>query len=111
MATYMTKAKYSAAAFQGMLANPSDREQAARALFAAAGVTIQHLYFEISTGSIVVISDGDADKFAVLGMVTGASGAFDSIDATELISMSSMSTAMKTAQGLAKGYAAPNKSS
>jgi hypothetical protein len=43
-------------------------------------------------------------------MVTGASGAFDSIDATELISMNAMSAAMGTAQRIAQAYAAPNKS-
>ncbi|MEK9776846.1 MAG: GYD domain-containing protein [Quisquiliibacterium sp.] len=110
MALYMTKATYSAAAFQGMLANPSDREKAARALFAAAGVTIHQMYFEVSSGSVVVISEGSVEQYAALGMVTGASAAFDSIQATELISMSAMSAAMKTAQGVAKTYAAPNKS-
>jgi hypothetical protein len=73
-------------------------------------VSIHHLYFEISTGSVVVISEGTADQMASLGMVTGASGAFDSIDATELISMNAMSAAMGTAQRIAQAYAAPNKS-
>ena len=110
MAVYMTKAKYSTQAFQGMLAKPSDREQATRALFDALGVSIHHLYFEISTGSVVVISEGTADQMACLGMVTGASGAFDSINATELISMNAMSASMGTAQLTAQAYAAPNKS-
>ena len=109
MAIYLTKAKYSNSAFHGMLASPSDREQAGRALFKAAGVEVHHMYFEISSGSVIVISKGSADQMATVGMVTGASGAFDSIEATELISMGNMSEAMVTAKGIAKAYAAPNK--
>ena len=62
MALYMTKATYSAAAFQGMLANPSDREKAARALFAAAGVTNVIADVRYNGGGLVAV----AEEFASL---------------------------------------------
>lgn len=110
MATYLTKAKYSNAACAGMVASPHDRGAAAKALFKAAGAKILTIYFEVSSGCVVVISEATAEQMAAIGLVVGASGAFSNVESTELISMADMLGAMTSAQGVAKRYAAPNKS-
>ena len=110
MATYLAKARYSNAAFGGMVSSPSDRGAAAKAVFASAGAKAQEVYYETSTGSVVVMVEGTAEQMSVVTMVVMASGAFSTVDATELISMSAMTGAMTVAQGIAKGYSAPNKS-
>ena len=40
MSLYLTRAKYSQEAFKGMIANPSDREAAGKAMFEAAGIKV-----------------------------------------------------------------------
>lgn len=110
MATYLVKARYSNAAFGGMVSSPSDRGAAAKAVFASAGAKVHEVYYEASSGSVVVIVEGTAEQMSVVTMVVMGRGAFSTFDATELISMSAMTGAMTAAQGIAKGYAAPNKS-
>ena len=41
MALYLARAKYSNAAFKGMVDSPQDREAAARKIFEAVGMTMQ----------------------------------------------------------------------
>ena len=43
MSLYLTRAKYSQDAFKGMVASPSDREAAGRAMFEAAGIRLHHM--------------------------------------------------------------------
>jgi uncharacterized protein with GYD domain len=110
MATYLVRARYSNAAFGGMVSSPSDRGAAAKAVFASAGAKTQQVYYEASSGSVVVIVEGTAEQMTAVTMVVMASGAFSTVDATELINMSAMNGAMTAAQGIAKGYSAPSKS-
>ncbi|MEN9763796.1 MAG: hypothetical protein RI906_3622 [Pseudomonadota bacterium] len=110
MAKYIVRARYSNAAFGGMVSSPSDRGAAAQAVFASAGAKAHEVYYEASSGSVVVIVEGTAEQMSVVTMVVMASGAFSSVDATELISMSAMTGAMTAAQRIAKAYSAPNKS-
>ena len=48
MALYLVRARYSPSAFQGMLAAPSDRGEAAKALFKALGIKTHEILFSIS---------------------------------------------------------------
>jgi uncharacterized protein with GYD domain len=104
MATYLTRAKYSGEAFKGMIANPHDRGAVAKALFTAAGMTLESVHFSPSTGEIVCIGDGDGTKAATVEMVVMGSGMFTSVEAIELISTEAMHSAMKRAAEVASQY-------
>ena len=56
MALYLARAKYSNAAFKGMVDNPQDREAAANKLFSALNVKMHNLYFSVSL-SLIHISE------------------------------------------------------
>ena len=60
MALYLARAKYSNAAFKGMVDSPQDRQAAAKKLFGALGVKMQNLYFSVSYAEIVAILEGSA---------------------------------------------------
>ena len=52
MALYLARAKYSNAAFKGMVDCPQDREAAANKLFGALDVKMHNLYFSVSGAEI-----------------------------------------------------------
>jgi uncharacterized protein with GYD domain len=108
MAMYLTRARYSPAAFQGMVANPSDRGAAAKAMFEAAGIKLQSIYFSVSTGEVVCILEGTVQQMSVVEMVVMASGAFSYVDSDELVSMGDMHTAMRSAGPVAAKFRPAN---
>ena len=109
MSTYIASARYSNEAFKGMVAQPQDREAAARGIFEALGVQLHQLYFSVNEAEIVAIMEGEAQQMAALEMVTKGSGTFDAFSAKEVISMSDMRAAMETASKVASAYAPPNR--
>jgi uncharacterized protein with GYD domain len=109
MALYLVRSRYTPSAFQGMLANPSDRGEAAKSLFKALGLKTHEVFFSISSGSIVCLVEGTADQMAETQMITMGSGAFSEIHAEELISTKSMKSAMTKAGTKASKYKSPNK--
>jgi uncharacterized protein with GYD domain len=109
MATYLVRAKYTSSAFTGMLNSPSDRGAAAKAIFAAGGLSTQSIYYEVSNASLVAIVEGTADQMTAVTMVVMSTGVAIEIEATELISTAAMSEAMSVAQGIRNKYAPPNK--
>lgn len=109
MALYLVRSRYTPTAFQGMLASPSDRGDAAKTLFKSLGLKTHEIYFSISSGSIVCLVEGSAEQVAEAQMITMSSGAFSEIHAEELISTKSMKTAMTNAGAKAAKYKAPNK--
>ena len=60
MALYLVRSGYTSTAFQGMLAAPSDRGEAAKALFKSLGLKTHEIFFSISSGSIVCLVEGTA---------------------------------------------------
>ena len=60
MALYLARAKYSNAAFKGMVDSPQDLQAAANKLFGALGVKMHNLYFSVSDAEIVAILEGSA---------------------------------------------------
>ena len=55
MAIYLARAKYSNAAFKGMVDIPQDREAGGRKLIEALGMTLHQVYFSVSTAESVFI--------------------------------------------------------
>lgn len=109
MALYLVRSSYTPTAFQGMLASPSDRGEAAKTLFKSIGLKTHDIFFSVSTGSIVCLVEGTAEQMAETQMITMASGAFTDIHSEELISTKTMKTAMANAGAKAAKYKAPNK--
>ena len=56
MAIYLARAKYSNAAFKGMVDIPQDREAGGRKLIEALGMTLHQVYFSVSTQPKILIS-------------------------------------------------------
>lgn len=76
MAKYIVTGSYTTAAMKGMLANPSDREQATRALVEASGGKLS--VYLLTTGDadfLMVIETDDARKILPALLVAGGSGA------------------------------------
>lgn len=109
MAFYLVRSRYTPSAFQGMLTSPSDRGEAAKALFKSLGFKKSEVFFSISNGSIVCLIEGTADQITEAQMITMSSGAFVEIHVEELISTKAMKAAMSVAGAKAAKYKAPNK--
>jgi uncharacterized protein with GYD domain len=109
MALYLVRSRYTPTAFQGMLASPSDRGDAAKTLFKSIGLKTHEVMFSVSTGSIVCLVEGTAEQITETQMITMASGAFSEIHAEELVSTKTMKAAMAHAGAKAAKYKAPNK--
>jgi uncharacterized protein with GYD domain len=109
MALYLVRARYTSAAFQGMLAAPHDRGEAAKVLFKALGIKTHEILFSISSGCIVCLLEASVEQMAEAQMITMASGGFSEISAEEMISTKTMTAAMTSAGAKAAKYKAPNK--
>jgi uncharacterized protein with GYD domain len=101
---------YSATAAKGLIDNPSDREEAARALMEAAGGKL--LSFYVTTGetdwmTIVEFADG-ADLIPVF-LVGGASGALSNITTRRAYTSAEFKAAQEKAGKIASSYKSPVK--
>jgi uncharacterized protein with GYD domain len=108
MSIYLTRARYTQEAFKGMISQPEDREGIAKAMFDAAGMKLHHIWYS-GNGEVICVLEGSAVSGATVGMVVMASGAFDGVDSTELITMSQMVEAMKSAGTVAAKFRPPGK--
>ena len=108
MSIYLTRARYSQESFKGMAAKPDDREAAAKALFGAAGMTLQNMWYS-GNGEVICILEGTAVAGATVGMVVLASGGFTSVESPELITMGQMVEAMGNAGTVAAKFRPPGK--
>lgn len=108
MSIYLTRACYTQEAFKGMVGQPEDREGVARAMFDAAGMKLHNIWYS-GNGEVICVVEGTAVAGATVGMVVMASGAFDSVDSTELITMAQMVEAMKGAGAVAAKFRPPGK--
>ena len=108
MSIYLTRAHYSQEAFKGMIAQPADRESAAKAMFDAADIKLHHMWYS-GSGEVICVVEGNAVSGATVGMVVMASGAFTSVESIELITMGQMIEAMKSAGSVAAKFRPPGK--
>ena len=106
MGKYLVRANYNGSGFQGMVSNPSDRDQAIRGITSALGISVDALYFSPSTGEAIMIVDSDPDKNARLMMVVMSSGTFSGSSMIDLLEMADMTQAMKDSGALIGSYKA-----
>lgn len=108
MSLYMLRAQYTPDAFRGMVAKPADREGPGRAVFEAAGMKLQHIWYS-AKGEIVCIAEGDSVNGATVAMVVNASGALCNATMEELLTPAQQLAAMKAAGEVAGKYKPPGK--
>jgi len=109
MALYLMNAKYSNAAYKGMVDTPQDRAAAAHKLADALEMKMHQIYFSVSSAEIVFIVEAEADKVAALEMIGMSTSSFTGFEALEIIDSKSMTAAMETANKVVSAYQAPNK--
>ena len=91
------------------MADPADRETAARQLFTKAGLEVESFYFSPTAGCQFVIMEGGITQLAAAEFACMSSGAFMSVEAHILISGSKMTAAQKLAGDFVSDYDAPNR--
>ncbi|MCX2723236.1 GYD domain-containing protein [Roseibium salinum] len=108
MPRFIVTGNYTASAMKAMLASPTDREAAARAIVEAAGGTLESFY--LTTGdsdfAIKVTIDDVTNLIAGL-MVTGASGAVSHLKTVRAFTSDEFTAIQKKAGELAIAYKAP----
>ncbi len=109
MPRFIVTGCYTGAAFKGMIANPSDREAAARGLIEAAGGKLETFY--MTTGAtdfaFTAVIDDVADLLAGL-MASAAAGAISDVRTQRAFTAAEFMAMQKKAGSLATGYKAPN---
>ncbi|WP_202308217.1 GYD domain-containing protein [Mesorhizobium sp. L-8-10] len=99
---------YSATAAKGMIDNPSDREEAARAIMEAAGGK-QHSFY-ITTGEtdwMVVAEFADGADLIPALLVVGASGAVSNVKTVRAYTGAEFKAAQEKANKIASSYRSP----
>ena len=108
MPRYIVTGKYTDSAMKAMVARPSDREAAARAIIEAAGGKLENFY--MTTGdndfSIKVTIDDATDLIAGL-LATGASGSVSNLKTIRAFTSDEFTAMQKRAGEIAKAYKAP----
>lgn len=108
MPHYMFQARYTAAAVRAMVADPHDREPAARKLIEAAGGKLNSMFFCFGAEDIVAIVEAPDDSVvAACSLAIGASGAFSSGATTKLMTSKEAMKAMALAKAAMPSYAPP----
>lgn len=109
LARYIITGSYTSAGMRGMIAHPSDREAATRALVEGAGGKL--LTYLLTTGDndfmMVTEADDMTGMIAAL-MVAGASGAVSNLKTVQAFTSAEFMAAQKKAGALAAKYSAPN---
>ena len=109
MAKILLKGSFNEEGYRGAVAEPADRETAARQLFTKAGLKVESFYFSPTAGCQFVIMEGDVTQLAAAEFAFMSSGAFMSVEAHILISGSEMTAAQKLAGDFVSDYDAPNR--
>jgi uncharacterized protein with GYD domain len=108
MARFIVTGCYTAAAMKGMIASPSDREVATRALVEAAGGKLST--YLLTTGDsdfLMVIETDDVRKILPALLVAGASGSVTGFRTSVAFTAQEFMAAQQAAGGLAQRYAPP----
>lgn len=108
MPRFIISGNYTSDAMKGMIANPSDREAAARALVEAAGGKLETFYLVTgdSDFSMKVTIDDVTDLIAGL-MVAGASGAASNLKTIRAFTSAEFTEMQKKAGRIAQAYKPP----
>jgi uncharacterized protein with GYD domain len=109
MAHFIVTGNYTNDAIKGMVAHPSDREAAARALVEAAGGKVQSYYMTTGDKDFLMIAkakDG-IDVIASL-LVAGASGTVSNLRTVRGFTSAEFTSAQKKASAIAATYLPAN---
>lgn len=105
MSFYLLKASYSTDAIKAMVAEPQDREAAARQIIEALGGKLHHFFFAFGDSDVVAIIEAPDDTVMAAGsMIVSASGSIASASTTKLLTMSEAMEAMAKAGAAAAAY-------
>ncbi len=108
MAFYLFTANYTTDAVKAMVAEPQDREVAARKIIEALGGTLHQFFFALGDTDIVAIIEVPDDKDMVAGsMIISASGNFSKASTTKLMTSSEAMEAMSKANATLGAYTPP----
>jgi uncharacterized protein with GYD domain len=109
MPFYLYQLAYSGDAVKAMVANPTDREAAARTLVEALGGTLHHMFFAFGQYDVVCLIEGPDDMFMMAGAASVASAGTVSASATtKLMTSAEAMAALKKAGAVTGAYAAPH---
>ena len=105
MAYYLLQANYRPEAIKALVAEPQDREAAARAAIEAIGGTLHNVFFAFGDSDIVAIVEVADDKAMAAGsFILSATGAFSKIETTPLLTTAEAMEAMSLAKATASAY-------
>ena len=107
MSYYLYQLSYSKDAIKALVANPSDREAAARKLIEALGGKLHHLFFAFGKYDVICLIEGPDDKFAMAGAAAVASAGTVSASSTVKLMTSSDAMAAMTLAGKVTGAYKP----
>lgn len=107
MPFYLYQLSYSGDAIKSMVANPSDREAAARKLVEALGGKLHHMFFAFGQYDVVCLIEGPDDTFMMAGAAAVASAGTVSASATTKLMTSADAMAAMTKAGEVMGSYQP----
>lgn len=107
MAFYLYQLSYSKDAVQAMVANPSDREAAARKLIEALGGKLHHLFFAFGEYDVICLIEGPDDKMMMAGAAAVASAGTVSRSSTVKLMTAGEAMAAMTLAGKVTGAYKP----
>ena len=107
MPLYLSRFSYSTDAVKALVANPQDREPAAREAAESLGVKLIGFWYALGEFDGVLLAEApDTATMTALAMLVGASGALARYETTALIGMDEAQDAMR--QAAAAAYRPPS---
>jgi uncharacterized protein with GYD domain len=108
MSYFLYQLSYSKEAIQSMVANPSDREAAARKLVEALGGKLHHLFFAFGEYDVICLIEGPDDKMMMAGAAAVASsGTVSKSSTVKLMTSGEAMAAMALAGKVTGAYKPP----
>ena len=109
MSHYLYQLAYSQGAIKAMVANPSDREAAARKLIEALGGRLHNLFFAFGEWDVVCLIEAPDDKaMMACAAAVAASGTVSKTATTKLMSAADAMAAMAQAGKVIGSYKPPH---
>ena len=109
MSFYLYQLSYSKDAVKAMVANPSDREAAARKLIEALGAKLHHLFFAFGEHDVICLIEAPNDMVMMAGAAAVASAGTVSASSTiKLMTASDAMAAMTLAGKVTGAYQPPH---
>ena len=109
MSFYLYQISYSKVAIKSMVANPQDREAAARKLIEALGGKLHHLFFAFGQYDVICLIEAPDDVTMMAGSAAVASaGTITSASTVKLMTSSEAMAAMALAGNVTGSYKSPH---